>query len=106
MQSFKPYLWLKSQSSRYNLYYSISIPANYDVVGLQTATENSTTGVRTYEFHVTATSHASQVVDASTGNHDPSSGITKVEIVVVDVTDPNQVIKGKQVVIYQDAETM
>lgn len=103
MQSFKPYLWLKKNTDRYNAYFTISLPANYDVVGLQAATESG--GIRTYEFQITSASHASQTVDSSTGNHNPATGITKLEIDVVDVTDPsNHVIKGKQSLGYQDSD--
>ena len=109
MESFRPYLWLRKQSSRFNEFFLISIPANFRISGgLQSPVDNTTTGVRTYKFTIEshATSAAS-IVDSNVGDHTQPANISKIEFQVVDVSDPTKPVKkGVSAEDYQDADDL
>ena len=108
MQILRPYVWLRKQSSQYNAYFSISIPADYRITDLSGPTDNTSTGVRTYNYGVEAHTGAPAVtVDSNIGNHSQPANISKLELVVINVTDPaHPDKKGVTVSNYQDADDM
>ncbi|HYV95606.1 MAG TPA: hypothetical protein VE978_27775 [Chitinophagales bacterium] len=107
MESFRPYVWLRKQSSQYNEFFTISIPANFRVsAGLQGPYDDTTAGVRTYKFaieaHLTSTP---SVADGSVGDHSQPANISTIEFEVIDTSDPSKPVrKGLTDTEYQNAD--
>ncbi|HYV94616.1 MAG TPA: hypothetical protein VE978_22775 [Chitinophagales bacterium] len=109
MESFRPYVWLRKQSNQYNLFYSISIPSGFRVSGgLQSPVDDTTNGIRTYQFTIEANMPSSpSTVDNSVGNHSQPLGISKIAFQVIDDSDSERPIKkGETDTGYQSADDM
>jgi len=109
MESFRPYVWLRKQNSQYNTFFCISLPSGFRVSGgLQSPTDNTTTGIRTYKFNIEANlPSAPSIVDSNVGNHSQPASISKIEFQVIDTTDsgrPEE--KGFTDTNYQDADDL
>src|ERR1043165_3996992 len=100
MESFRPYIWLRKQSTQFNVFYCISIPSGYRAAGggLQSPTDDATTGIRTYQFTIEANlPSVASTVDNSAGNHSQPASITKIAFQVIDVTDSSKPVKKGEV---------
>jgi hypothetical protein len=109
MEPFRPYVWLRKQSTQFNEFFVISIPANFRVSGgLQVPIDDTTTGKRTYKFTIEAHVSAPPVtIDSNVGDHSQPANISTIEFLVVDVTDPNKPVnKGLTDTGYQNADGM
>ena len=107
MESLRPYVWLKKQSTQFNVFYCISIPSGFRVSGgLQSPNDNATSGIRTYKFNVEVNlSSGASIVDSSVGNHAQPSGISSINFQVVDVTDAGKPVeKGEANTEYQKGD--
>lgn len=102
MQSLRPYLWLKKTDNQYRAFFTISIPDGFRGNGLGSAVDNASSGVRTYTYEVEESVSAEKtVIDSDGGLHAQPSGISSVEIIVVDASDKEL---GKAKGNYQDAD--
>jgi len=106
MEPLKPYVWLKKSNNQFNAYFYINVPDGYKIDGLQNPVDDTSTGVRTYKYLVEFLTGASgQIVGASTGAHSQPSGISKISVVVFDVSNPNNPVKqGITDTNYDDAD--
>ena len=109
MESFKPYVWLRKQGTQFNEFYRISIPSGFRVSGgLQSPTDNTTSGIRTYQFTIEANApSAASNVDSNVGDHSQPANISTIAFQVIDATDPiKPVKKGETDTGYQSGDDM
>jgi hypothetical protein len=108
MQPLRPYVWVKKNGSLYNAFFTIAIPDNFQSVGLQSPIDSTAACTRSYAYNIQAQSGASATtIDNYVGNHSQPTGITLIEIDVIDVTDPNNPVKkGSHISAYQNGDNM
>lgn len=107
METFRPYVWLRKQSSLFNEFFCITIPSGYRVSGgLQSPTDDVSTGIRTYQFTIEShLSSASAVIDSNVGDHSQPANISGIEFQVIDVTDSGKPVKkGQSDTSYQNGD--
>jgi len=108
MDSFRPYVWLKKNGTLFTEFFCISLPSGFRVsgTGLQSPTDDTSKGIRTYKFNVEAhTGSAPSIIDSAVGTHSQPANISSILFKVIDVTDSgNPVKKGEATSIYQDGD--